>query len=295
MAMYYQLKQQLTRIPYHIRYLSYAAGRRLLIGDQSFRMKGYFPNKFALEQDWHEPNLIPVIRRLLANHPGAFVDIGTNVGQTLCKVLAIDRNRRYFGFEPLIACCFYLDQFIKENRITTAQVFPVALAESTGFASLYTSGDADSMASLDDTSLRPTEFEHTTVIVPTFRGDEALRGLDSISVIKIDVEGAELNVLRGLADIMGRLKPAVIFEVLPNFKGDQRTMLDRSVADVHNERAKTIFALFAGLGYSIHQIDEEGQTNQIQAFSLDDPVNYIGSNYVALHGARSGGMPRTGM
>jgi FkbM family methyltransferase len=277
------LKRQLTRIPYHIRYLTYAAGRRLMIGGQSFRMKGYFPNKFALEQDSHEPNITRVIGRLLANNPGAFVDIGTNVGQTLCKVLAIDRNRRYLGFEPQIACCFYLDQFIKENGITTAQVLPIALAESTGFASLYVSGDTDSMASLDDTSLRPTEFEHTSVIVPTFRGDEALRSLDSVSVIKIDVEGAELNVLRGLTDTLRRLTPAVLFEVLPNFKGEERTMLDRSVAAVHNERANCIFALFAGLGYSMHQIDEEGQTKQIHAFSLDDPANYVGSNYVAFH------------
>jgi FkbM family methyltransferase len=276
------LKHQLTRIPYHIRYLSYAAGRRLLIGGQRFRLKGYFSNRFATDQA-HESNLTHVMRGLLASHQGAFVDIGTNVGQTLCKVLAIDRNRRYLGFEPQIACCFYLDQFIKENGITTAQVFPVALADSTGFATLYASGDADDMASLDDTSLRPTEFAHTSVTVPTFRGDEALRSLDSVSVIKIDVEGAELSVLRGLTDILSRLKPAVMFEVLPNFKGEERTMLDRSVAAVHNERAKGIFALFTGLGYSIHQIDDEGHTKQLQAFSLDDSANYIGSNYVALH------------
>lgn len=43
----------------------------------------------------NERHLIEPIRRTLAVRPGAFIDVGANLGQTLAKVLLIVPNRRY--------------------------------------------------------------------------------------------------------------------------------------------------------------------------------------------------------
>ena len=247
-------------------------------------MGGYFPNKFYAD-DGHERHVFEVIRRLLTRRLGAFVDVGTNVGQTLCKVLAIDRNRRYVGLEPQIACCFYVDQFIKLNGLANAQVIPVGLGESTGFLPLHVMGDIDDMASLDETGLRATtSAAHATLAVPIFHGDEVMRQLhlDAIAIIKIDVEGSELMILRGLESTIQRTRPALIFEVLPNFVGIERTMIDRSLAERNKRRAKEVFKFLNRLSYGIHQIDARGDIRSIQSFELDDREAYVGSDYLAL-------------
>jgi hypothetical protein len=61
-------------------------------------------------------------------------------------------------------------------------------------------------------SLRALEgAEQTTV--STVSGDEAISGVARIDLIKIDVEGAETRVIRGLHNTLARDKPDLIVEV----------------------------------------------------------------------------------
>jgi FkbM family methyltransferase len=273
----------LQRLRFHTRYLSYALGHRRLVGMQRYRMSGYFSDKFC-PNDLHEPHLEILISELLRQRPGAFIDVGVNVGQTLCKVLACDPARLYVGFEPQIACCFYVDQFIRKNALLNAKVIPIALGEVSGLLELHANGDTDEMATLEITS--PGErvvAAQRKVQVAVMRGDEAIHQLrlGAIAVIKIDVEGAELTVLRGLDETLRRLRPAVLFEVLPNFTGRERAMIDASLARERSRRAEHIMGLFGALGYVVHQIDPKGATAPISAFKLNDTDSYVGRDYLA--------------
>lgn len=71
-----------------------------------FKFHGYHAARMIDSASRHEPYLIPVIERLLKAHPGPFLNVGVNVGQTLAKGLSIDCDRKYIGFEPQIACCY---------------------------------------------------------------------------------------------------------------------------------------------------------------------------------------------
>ena len=48
----------------------------------------------------HEPWMLPLIERLVSIKPGAFFDVGVNMGQTLLKLKSVAPQIRYFGFEP---------------------------------------------------------------------------------------------------------------------------------------------------------------------------------------------------
>jgi hypothetical protein len=144
--------------------------------------------------------------------------------------------------------------------------------------------DVDESASFDATGFRATMSATRKVLVPVLRGDVAVAQLrlDKIAVLKIDVEGAELEVLRGLPDTLRLWKPPVMFEVLPNFFGAEKKPIDARLAAEHNRRAEAIFDFFTTHGYSVHQVDKAGRWSPITAFSLDDREAFVTWDYLAL-------------
>lgn len=272
----------MRRIRDHMSRIFRQLGWRTAVGNHRFRIRGYFSNIINISGSG-EPNLRLVIERLLSR-PGAFVDVGANLGQTLGKVLEVDRDRAYIGFEPQIAACFYLNRFIRDNGLHSARVLPIGLSSKSGLREFYSLGDADPMASLEQSARHLDE-----TIVLTRRGDEVLQelGISQIAAIKIDVEGAELEVLHGLSETLSELQPPVIFEMLPNFEGPDRVPIDKATAARRNDAAKDIFAALQELGFRIHQIDERGNELLIDRFELDDPATFIGRNFIARPSSHS--------
>ncbi len=271
-------------LAWHSKHMRYELGKPRLLGGRAYKLKGYFSDKFC-RSDEHEPHLGAVIAELLRRNDGAFIDIGVNVGQTLCKLLATGEKRRYIGFEPQIACCFYVDQFIRHNGIADAHVLPVALGEEPGVLELFADNDdVDESASFDASGFRATMSATRKVLVPVLRGDAAIAQLrlEKIAVLKIDVEGAELEVLRGLPDTLRLWKPPVMFEVLPNFFGAEKKPIDARLAAEHNRRAEAIFEFFSAQGYSVHQVNQAGGWSPIEAFHLDDRERFVTWDYLAL-------------
>ena len=109
------------------------------------------------------------------------------------------------------------------------------------------------MASL--TSNRDVTGKHRSdaTNVQTRIGDEALTelGISLISVIKIDVEGAELQVLRGLSGTLRSARPPVIFEVLPKFYGHERIAQSVAVCAANQAAADAIHTLLETLCYEV--------------------------------------------
>ena len=254
----------------------------LKLGARQYRLRGYCANRFASGLD-HEPHLMPLIARELCKKNGAFVDIGTNVGQTLVKVLALDPTRRYVGFEPQISCCFFVEQFLKDNALTRAQVIPLALFDVNRVCSLYSNDRYDEMASLSGAVEVSGRKRQSVTLVPCRIGDEVLDeiGLEEIAAIKIDVEGTELQVLTGLAQTLHKKQPAVIFEVLPNFYGHDRLMQDSETCSRNTSIAERLYKYLSDAGYEIRQINRCGDEIPIHKFDLDNRIDYIGSDYIA--------------
>lgn len=273
----------LARIESHARRISHILGRRVTFGSQRFRMPGYYASRLPNADDAHEDYMVAVLRRRLESSPGVFIDIGVNIGQTLTKVLGIDRDRAYLGFEPQISCCYNVDQFLRLNDLHNAAVLPIALSDCNRMLTFYSHGEFDEMAGLT-TGNECLEGARSANFVPARIGDEVLRelGIDDICAIKIDVEGAELQVMRGLRETLRAGRPPVIFEVLPNFHGKTERIMHPPAECARNQAsADAIYELLSGDGYDLFQIDDNGGETRIERFELNDRVNFAGANYIA--------------
>lgn len=248
----------------------------LRLNGQSIRVpnvKGIFIDRIT------EPWMTEIIQRLYASRTGAFVDIGVNLGQTLVKVKTVDPEIPYFGFEPNPTCIYYVNRLIEENRFTACTLVPVGISDVTGLVELefFSENNVDQAASIVR-NYRPASHVFHKEFVPVFRFDEVSERLEipDMGVVKIDVEGAELEVLTSMRSAIKRQRPAVILEILPSYSTGSQMRIQRQEA---------IEALFAVSHYKMWRITKTG-SDTFQAFQAIDQVGIHGDlrqcDYLAL-------------
>ncbi|MCZ7531182.1 MAG: FkbM family methyltransferase [Acidimicrobiia bacterium] len=142
------------------------------------------------------------------------VDVGANLGLfTLVAARAAGPTGQVVAFEPEENTCTYLLKNIHANGVEkVATVRQTALSDSAGKRSFARHGADPSQSGFVARAL-----EDSISDVTVERGDETLRHLSGIDVLKIDVEGAEPEVLRGLAETIDRSpRVTVVCEINPS-------------------------------------------------------------------------------
>jgi len=150
--------------------------------------------------------------------PGdTFIDVGANSGMiTLMAARRVGPSGRVLAFEPNPLAMTRLLSSISTNSLFWVTPFALGLSDSSATLTLRIPPGRDSTCGtfghLSGEEGRPSIEEHTA---PVARGDDALCGLVSAPIaIKIDVEGFEEKVVRGLEDTIRQFRPLIITEVL---------------------------------------------------------------------------------
>ena len=159
------------------------------------------------------------LKRFTSCFPVSMVlDVGANEGQTLVDLVKAGLGHvEALAFEPNPACAYYLQHLVRENRWSNVTVLPIALSDGQRCLSLDLNSENDSAATLVP-NLRPGAPVSHRQVVPCFSLDHLIE-TSTIRVkpnflLKIDVEGAELEVLRGSQDALRASRPLVLCEVL---------------------------------------------------------------------------------
>lgn len=175
----------------------------------------------------YEPAVVRLFERVIRRGMVA-LDIGANVGHhTVMLSRLVGPTGRVHAFEPDPRTFVDLRTNVQANRGANVQIINSALAAETGKAPLYRG--TESMVS----SLRPTVhsgIDATSVAVDTLDRWSATSQLSRIDFIKLDVEGAELAVLRGAEKTLRRWQPLLVTEVSIHGKGFGNDHMDVTAA-----------------------------------------------------------------
>jgi FkbM family methyltransferase len=148
--------------------------------------------------------------------PGmTFLDIGAYHGAySVIAAKKLGRSGRVIAFEPSPRERQRMRLHLRYNRIKLVTLEPYALAAEEGVASLAVVVDGFTTMN----SLRPPLIGHPIkqVMVDTTSLDAYMdrEQIDRVDLMKIDTEGGEVQAFRGADQLLSRLRPLIICEVL---------------------------------------------------------------------------------
>jgi len=196
-----------------------------------------------------------------------FVDVGVNIGQTLLKIKSLHSDIRYVGFEPNLNCCSLVQTLISINQLKNATVVPCGLSEKNGIVQILTKRQdpVDSTASV----IKGFRQGNTHAsLAMAYKMDDILSQLDlkSVDVIKIDIEGGELEAIKGMVETLRRYQPIIILEVLPPYNDKNQFRIQRQ-----NE----LSIIFERLQYKIFWLKGENDRSlyELSEFPVHDNLN----------------------
>jgi len=138
------------------------------------------------------------------------LDVGANYGHfTMAAAAAVGSKGSVISVEPNPTAHARLVSHVALNGLEHVQTEQMGLSNEPGelilSVPLINSGEA---------SFASSQYENVRrVVCPVRTGDSLLEGRN-VDFIKIDVEGYELNVLKGLQDTLNRCSPIILTEVV---------------------------------------------------------------------------------
>lgn len=179
------------------------------------------------------------------------IDVGVNVGQTLLELKAVHPNSCYYGFEPNPYCVYYVEELIRANEFERCEVNAYALSDAPGAHKLHLN-DA-SLVGAGATLDRKFASLSRALNVAALPFDTVRAGMPSPALIKIDVEGHELAVLRGMRECLIADRPLIICEILAPGK---EAVDPPSFVFERNDR---VISFVSELGYRVFRIVKSGE------------------------------------
>jgi FkbM family methyltransferase len=188
----------------------------------------------------YERPKIDYFKRLL--RPGmVFVDVGANLGDfSLIASRLIGAAGKVVAFEPDPENYGWLSKSIKRNKLSNIELRAEALSNEDGQASFFLS-QVSGWHTLKKDQLSNEKQE---IVVPTRRLDGV--PLDRLDVMKIDVEGAEFEVLQGAREQISRFNPTIFIDLHPAMGADVDGCLN----------------MLRALGYNIFGFDGHGRCRE---------------------------------
>jgi FkbM family methyltransferase len=191
------------------------------------------------------------------------MDVGANVGMySLLAARVVGPTGKVYAFEPVPDTFARLQEHITMNGLTHVVPISIALSDSNGTVKISVARNGRSSLFLHTTS------DFIEVPMETLDSFIASHGIEEVHAIKVDVEGSEMHVVRGMRQLLSRSdKPLLMFEINP------------STLAAAGTTAEELFNAIVSYGYAGHVI-RKGQiipvesivnpTRQGKGFYFDD-------------------------
>ena len=171
-----------------------------------------------------------VLRRCLRPDSNC-VDVGAHAGHILRDMVAAAPRGRHLAVEPVPR----FHELLARKYGARVTILDCALSDHEGEAEFVWFPERPALSGFRERRMT-TEYRPDRFRVRTRRLDDVVPAGQRIDLVKIDVEGAELQVLRGAAATLRAWRPIVLFETGPGG------------ADEYGTRPEEIYDLLAAAG-----------------------------------------------
>lgn len=236
----------------------------------------------VLVAGFYEPFQSDLIMNL-GNNSNHFLDIGANMGFYTLAMLKENKEIKIDSFEPQPKIFELMKENINQNNMmkeigSRVKLHNFALSQKTGtlkmFVPSFTGSGGASFENLHSNTERVDE-----ILVPVRTLDSVLSS--KVDLIKIDVEGSELNVLQGASRIIRESNPTVVTELLRKWMkpfGHSPQMF----LDLMCQNGYRAFAIKESTVFEIQEIDENTvETNFIFIHSRNEKHFSVIYRYVS--------------
>jgi len=167
--------------------------------------------------DWDASTLEEVVYKDIYEEeykikPGdVILDVGAHIGSfTLKAAKEVGPSGRVVSFEPSSENFKLLSLNVSSNDDTNVKLFKVAIGSEPGTAKLHLGDRRGTNSLLSDAKIDQIGIEEVPIRTLDSVADELKLG--KVSFLKIDVEGFELEVLRGARNILSSSHPSIAME-----------------------------------------------------------------------------------
>jgi len=170
-------------------------------------------------------------------------DVGANAGFTTCMLSRmVGPEGRVIAFEPDRNNLMYLENNLRDQRISNVTTVPGAIDAKTGIA--YFNADGTMGAGLVEYSVYGNTGSH--VAVETLSLQDACSRFGKPSFIKMDIEGAEINVIEAASDFLKHQSIHLAFDSYHRMRDGRFTWM-------------LLEPMLGAIGYEVDSSSEFGQ------------------------------------
>jgi FkbM family methyltransferase len=164
----------------------------------------------AIDKNTFYDNLTFEIIRQVLRPRSICVDVGCNYGEILKVMMQAAPQGKFYAFEPLPDVYKWLKEHF--DQASNVHIYDLALSDRPGEKSFNYVIDDPALSGFTRRDYFGVDHQDTQITVKTERLDDIIPPNEKIDLIKIDVEGAELEVLQGSVATIKRCKPVIPFE-----------------------------------------------------------------------------------
>lgn len=250
---------------------------RWLYGLRLYLYPGNETSRLLFLTGYYEPNQFYALDKILQAGM-TFIDVGANMGlYTLFAAKKVGRRGAVLAIEPSSRDFQRLKANVEENALTNVRLLQVAVSDRQTEAELLVAEEEHSghntlgAFGYKDVALRGRER------VRVERLDDIVQreGLESVDVIKMDIEGAEFLALQGTRKTLTRYRPLLLIE------------LSDTTLKHQGCNSQQVWELLTEIGYSIYAYDDK--------IGLPVPAQrkdfYDGENVIAVDKLSEGRWP----
>jgi FkbM family methyltransferase len=161
----------------------------------------------VIERDRRDNEVLRALIAAALAHDAHAIDVGAHHGSVLADMVRCAPDGRLIAYEPIPEMAALL-----RERFPNVEVREVALSDRAGESTFSHIVDLPAYSGLRLRTLPEGTHDVREITVRTERLDDALPSGFAPALIKIDVEGGELAVLRGATETLRRYRPVIVFE-----------------------------------------------------------------------------------